>query len=425
MRAIKKFILACLILVHILAPSQVKAAENPNSDFFVHPQLSEKQLRGVSDFFDVLMEPQETHTLQLNVYNNADQVKDFSIQLENTITNDFGVIEYLHNAKEYDKTLRYKFTDLAISDSTVTVPAKGSAPVSIKVKMPNEKLDGIILGGVRVSGKSSDQKKIGKSSGITNVFSYVIPVKLRQNTKEVPNKLNFLSVKVGKQNYSNVVKVRLQNPQPEILRDLTLTATIYDESGKKEVYPPQTNELKLAPNSNFDYAVSLGDGKIKAGKYFVKLNAKAKELDKEWKKPFQITEARAKEFNDDFALKEGTPSHISTLTIVILLLVIILLSLTIYVIFLQIRKKKAKHLIFWLLIGSALSLATLDNQVYAENVSEATIQLIPMDEKNVKKKETKQDLPATGERHSVINSVAGWFLIGAAGFLIKKREIKK
>ncbi|MCT0448490.1 DUF3324 domain-containing protein, partial [Lactococcus lactis] len=55
--------------------------------------------------------------------------------------------------------------------------------------------------------------------------------------------------------------------------------------------------LKMAPNSNFDYAISLGDKPFKPGKYTFKGIAKSERKQWNFEKDFEIKGKAAKSFN--------------------------------------------------------------------------------------------------------------------------------
>lgn len=277
-------------------------AEDSQATYFVKPLLSENQRENISDYFDVQLPTTKKQVLQLEIHNNSADKMTFSTVIENAITNDHGVIEYQHEKINYDKTLKFKMTDVAKVKDVLEVEAGDVGKVEIAVTMPEENFDGIILGGIRVSEKLSEESQ--KQSGISNVFSYVIPIKLWQNETAIPNKLTFKGVTIGQQNFENVIKARLQNPQAAILRELTLEAKVFKKSDKEVIYEEKQEAMKLAPNSSFDYSISLGTKEFKAGKYRLELTAKAEGLNEAWQEEFEITGSEAKELNEEMLFKK-------------------------------------------------------------------------------------------------------------------------
>ena len=79
-------------------------------------------------------------------------------------------------------------------------------------------------------------------------------------------KLN--SVEPSQVNYRNVINANLQNPMAGYLNQMYVQAEVKGLSNSKLSYKANKEMLQMAPNSNFDYPVSIGDGnKLEAGKY--------------------------------------------------------------------------------------------------------------------------------------------------------------
>ncbi|WP_254557574.1 WxL protein host-binding domain-containing protein, partial [Salmonella enterica] len=69
-------------------------------------------------------------------------------------------------------------------------------------------------------------------------------------------------------NYRNVINANLQNPMAGYLNQMYVQAEVKGLSNSKLSYKANKEMLQMAPNSNFDYPVSIGDGnKLEAGKY--------------------------------------------------------------------------------------------------------------------------------------------------------------
>lgn len=351
----------------------------------------------------------------------------FTAVVENAITNVNGVIEYEHETKEYDSSLKNKFTDLSEVKETVEVKSGSVETLDIQVKMPSEEFDGIILGGIRVSEVIPD----GNTSGISNVFSYVIPVKIRQNDTVIPNKLNFLGVSIGQQTYENVIKAKLQNPQPEILRELTIEAKIFEKNGEKALYEEKREDMKLAPNSNFPYTISLGKDEFEAGEYRLELTAKAEDLDEKWTEDFEITAKKAQELNEGMVFKEGDTGPDWKLYLLIGALVIAA-GVIGYLLYrqqklkveaqkmTQMKKKKRKKvkksiekLIIFMIAGAGLFLPVVraSAEETNHNLSEATIRIFSSTDStgtsstsSDSSSTTDSSLPATNGGKSTTNS---------------------
>lgn len=93
----------------------------------------------------------------------------------------------------------------------------------------------------------------------------------------------------------------------------------------------------MAPNSNFNYPISLNGEKLKAGKYTLKLNAQAKEGKWSFTKDFTISETDAKKYNSqDVSIKKDW-------TWVYILIGILLILIALFLIFFIIRRNRKKQ----------------------------------------------------------------------------------
>lgn len=396
-----------IILLTSIIPAHSYAEDN-QAAYFVKPLLTENQREGVTDYFDVQLKENDEQRLQLEIHNNTAEIMTFVTVVENAITNDHGVIEYQHEAKKYDETLTYKLADVAKVAELIEVEGGGVGKVEIAVTMPGESFEGIILGGIRVSEKLSDENQ--KQSGISNVFSYVIPIKLWQNETVIPNKLNFKGVSIGQQSFENVIKARLQNPQAAILRDLTLEAKVFKQKGDV-VYEEKQESMKLAPNSSFDYGISLGTNQFKSGKYRLELTAKAEGLNETWKEDFEISGKEAKELNDEMVFKKQTNWGMYGLVAAFVAAVFVIGYLlyrqkkwqqkskdTMETKKMKKRKRTKKHsrnVLIFLLTVSGLTMGYQVSATEGNNgVSDATILIKP---KESGTEETQPSLPSTGK----------------------------
>lgn len=421
-------------------------AEDNQATYFVKPVIAENQRKDVTDYFDIQLMPKKQQELNLQIFNNTDEAITFSTMMENAITNDHGVIEYQHKEKEYDESLKYKLTDLAKVEKTIVVEGNSVGNVEMTITMPDEEFDGIILGGIRVSEETEDSQK---QSGISNIFSYVIPIKLWQNDIAIPNKLNFNGITIGQKNVQNAIKAKLQNPQPSILRDLSLEAKIYKKKDDS-IYSETQEVMKLAPNSSFNYSISLGDKKITAGEYRLELTATAENFNETWKEDFEITGSVAKALNDEIVFKKKINKETY-----ILVIAFVLSILTIgYLLYRQkklkieytksletkkIRKRKQKtklkKILIFLVTVTSLGLSNKISIAAETNngVSDATILIKPKEvEKEPassienSKKGTIQKLPQTDETQGKqLISLGNGILLCAAIIFIKRERGKK
>lgn len=286
--------------------------------------IPENQIDKTKTYFDLLMSAGTEQVIQVELKNTS-QKEDIVavIQINDATTNNNGTVEYTKSEKR-DSTLKVGISDLVRTDSEVVIPANQTKTLFIQITMPTEKLDGVILGGIVISEEKQRALNEKKSTGTTviNKFAYTIGLLLTENEKEAEVKLKLTTVTIGKVNYRKFIKANIQNTQPVIIKDMMIEAKIYLKEGK-EIFFTQTSEnINMAPNSNFDYLISMEKNEFPAGNYI--LEVKAKNSEKEWtmQKEFTIVEKENKKLNETTNQLEATSSRKLIFYIVLLLFIL-------------------------------------------------------------------------------------------------------
>lgn len=345
-----------LFLLNVL-PINATASE---FKFAVVPKIPENQIDKTKTYFDLKIIPGAEQALEVELRNDTDKEVTVEMGISSATTNLNGVVEYTPNEKKIDSSLKYDMKDFVEAPSETKLSAKGKATVKIHIKMPKEKFDGVLAGGITFSEKQEGQKEKTGTSGsgmaIDNNYSYVVALLVRQNENEVTPELLLKDVFAAQVNARNVINANLQNPKATYINQLKLTAEITKKGESDVLYSTKGEGMQMAPNSNFNYPVPLQGEPLKAGEYHMKIvaygvknedgtykvkNAEGKEIAfrYQWilEKDFSISGAEAKKYNDqDVSIKKDN----SWLYVIIGLL---LLLLILFLIFFFIRRKKKKE----------------------------------------------------------------------------------
>lgn len=147
--------------------------------------------------------------------------------------------------------------------------------------MPKGMDTGSLAGGFSFKEKESNQKS-NSSDGISikNEYRYVIALVTQQNTQKVSPQLKLNEVKATQVNSRNVFAANLQNISPTYLQDMNATANVKGVTNSELKYSFENSDMKMAPNSNFDFTIpvsikgNIGDQTSKAleaGKYHLSM----------------------------------------------------------------------------------------------------------------------------------------------------------
>lgn len=330
-----KFItlLISAIFLFLFSPKVIQADE---MDFSWEVKQSENQRDKTKTYFDLRVTPGEKENLEIELKNTSDKEITVVVETNTAVTNNNGVIDYGMKEPKLDKTLKYPFSTLAKTDPEVTLKPKENKKITIEVDIPSEPFDGIILGGIRLSQKETGSNNKEQSGvQIENKFAVVIGVRLSENDKDVEPNMQLLDVKPGQRNYRNVILANLQNPQPRILSGITVIADVYAANNTTApLYHSKQEKLQMAPNSNFNYGITMNNKAFKPGKYLLKMTTQAD--GKEWKfeKEFEIKATEAKKFNEEAVELAEEPVnytfYIIMGIIVLIIIVVIVVGLIIY-----------------------------------------------------------------------------------------------
>ncbi len=320
----KLFTSLLLITFFIINAFSVYAAE---MKFAVTAVIPENQIDKSQTYFDLKMQPGQKQTIQVQMKNDTNKEVVVESFANTAITNSNGITDYSTVEAKMDSTMKHSFSKIAKMPKETKVPANGAVTVDVKLEMPSESFDGVILGGLYFKEKEDEASK-NKQEGvqIENKYAYAIGVVLRETDVEVKPDMKLNEVRPTQINGRNVVTANLQNVKPAMLKNLSVDAKVYKEKGNDVLFETKKDNLRMAPNSNFDYAISWENKAFDPGTYRVEIKATDGDQKWEWKKNFTIEGKTADKLNDSAveAKKDYTLYYIiGGVLLVVLLLVLV------------------------------------------------------------------------------------------------------
>lgn len=248
-------------------------ADSAESAYSVSANIPEEQINKDVSYFDLTEAPNETRDLSIHLSNVGEKESVFEIEINNAATNTNGVIDYNQRTVKKDASAKYQVSDCLTTDAKeVTVPAGEAKDVHFQLKMPKESFDGILLGGIHVTKKANQSEKVS-GTAIRNKYAYVIGVELRNNSKPVSPDLKLISARTGLQNSYATIFAHLQNPTSTIISQVHTEATITKKGSSKVLYTANKDHMSIAPNTNFDFPISVNKKKIDPGTYTLTVDA--------------------------------------------------------------------------------------------------------------------------------------------------------
>ncbi len=297
--------------------------EAASMGYSVKANLPENQIDKNKTYFDLKMDPNQKEEISLTVKNSSEEEIILNIVPNNSKTNQNGVIDYSDENLEKDKSLKYSLTDIISGKQKIKLNPGETKDVTFSIKMPNEELQGIILGGFYIYREDNETKNTNENLQIKNSYSYVIGIQLSQNTIKVDPKLSLNKIKPALQNYHTVVTANIQNSKPTIINNLIIDAKVTKEGESKVIHETNKQGMSMAPNSNFDFPISWDNEPLEAGDYTLHLKINTGEKEWSFDKNFSIGKEDTKKLNDEAVNidKKEINWNIVALTISILLII--------------------------------------------------------------------------------------------------------
>ncbi|MBV6372589.1 hypothetical protein IGJ74_000822 [Enterococcus sp. AZ009] len=307
-----KQLLIMLVTLSLLPFFPLKGFADTESElnFFVTPILPESQLEGgASGYFDLNLGAGQVDSLGLNLQNSSDQDIVIEITAHTASTNVNGVVEYGKDAPDPDPTLPASLDELIETPNEITLSGNERRTIELPLTMPEEEFNGVLAGGIRVREVKADEEQTEEGEGvaITNAFSYVIGVVVSNSRSVTEPDLELLDVFADQLNYRNVFSAQIQNFTPTFVNKMEVEATVRAEGESDILYEAKQTGMQMAPNSHFNFPVSLEGDRFRSGTYVMDITARSEGQEWTWGKVFTVEADDARRLNrEDVTIVDGT-----------------------------------------------------------------------------------------------------------------------
>ncbi|NAE15677.1 DUF3324 domain-containing protein, partial [Enterococcus mundtii] len=177
----------------------------------------------------------------------------------------------------------------------------------------------------------------GEGVAIKNEFAHVVGVVVSNTRDSVQPELELLDVFADQLNYRNVISATLQNFTPTFVNQLAVEATVKRAGENEVLYKAEKEMMQMAPNSNFNFPISLEGDRFRSGNYVLELTAKSGENEWSWTREFTIEADEARKLNrEDVMIDSG----VNWWMIGAIILLILMLGLVLYLMW---QKKRARE----------------------------------------------------------------------------------
>ncbi|MGG5324681.1 hypothetical protein IGJ83_000379 [Enterococcus pernyi] len=332
-------IVLLMVFVSLLASMRV-GAEEGTLNFYVTPEFSNNQKSGNDRYFQLTLPPDATEKLTLKLQNANAEAKKIKITPHTAYTNVMGVVEYGQDAEKADSTLKHSLDELIEQPEIIELAGNETKTVTLDLNMPKEEFEGLLAGGLRVSEvkeEATEETSNEEGVAIQNDFAYIIGVVVSNKQDAVQPDLDLLDVFADQLNYRNVISANLQNFTPTFVNRLEVEATVQKVGEEEILYQASQEQMQMAPNSNFNFPISLEGDRFRSGDYVLKMTARSGEEEWEWERKFTIEADEAR------ALNQQDVTIDTSINWWLVAAVILILFLLLIIVWLLIKKQRAKN----------------------------------------------------------------------------------
>lgn len=339
----KRWVFSFLCFISLLPFSIVQAEEIPIS---VKAILPDNQVTADAGYYDLNVEPGAKQELSFQLYNQGETDATVNIDINPAYTGDGGSFVYTENDANKDSSMNYSLSSIASSEQTVSIPAKGTTITKIKLEIPSEPFEGLILGAIRVTSADTAEEKTEedkKGFNISNNFAYSVAIQLRESDVLPESDLAIKKVFAAQVAGRNTVKVNLQNPTPTIIDNVSYEASVNKKGENTPLHETKVKGYRVAPNTNYNIPISWENQPFSAGTYVANVKAKSEDTGQEWsfQQEFVISAKEAKKLNDQAVDLEK--DYLMYILIGAGSFIVLVIFLVILLVVLSKKKKKRKE----------------------------------------------------------------------------------
>lgn len=314
----KKWAIYGLCVLSLLSVGYQASAEDSNSSelaggYTIEGVPNDHQLDKEVSYFYLKEQPNEKDQVKVKLTNDSNEEKILEVKITNANTNANGLVDYTGNIKDH-VTLKTPLTSVAkASEDEVKVPAKSSVETVIDINMPSETMQGIIVGGIVVSEKLEEDKE-KKNLSLGNIYTYTLGLVLTNESKVEPKRNESVELEsVGAILFDGkkIVQADILNPNPYIFPDATVKGEVTEKGSTEAIKKEEKENVNIAPYSVYPFQFDWGKEDLKPGEYVFKGSVEADGKTWEFEKEFEITDAAAKEINNESVFKIYIPKWLT------------------------------------------------------------------------------------------------------------------
>jgi hypothetical protein len=252
----RRICLAAVLISSFCGGGQYVQAATTN--FGVKAQLPANQIDTSVHYYDLLVSPNTTQTLKLQVQNTGTGTQRFKISTNRAGTTSDGQLNFNQHGVTRPKSLTYNIESLMPKPKIISIAPRTTRTVSLKLTAPKANWSGVLLGAVHVT-QLDTTTRVAYNIGLQLRASKTLPAQVPQ--------LQFNGVDTKISATGDSVKALLENPASRIQTGLNVRAQVFRLKNRREVMHHQVKNATLAPNSVMAFTANKYTKRLASGKY--------------------------------------------------------------------------------------------------------------------------------------------------------------
>jgi len=302
----KTFTALALMLFIVIAIVPSGSVEASSGRFSITPVFPENQNPETRGFFDLIVTPGQKQDLVVIVSNSNNVEITVQFNLFSATTNQNGIVDYTSPGVS-DTSLRYPIEEIATFDQEmVKLDANSRREVIITLDLPDETIEGTILGVIRATRELTEEEEATPGM-IVNHFNSDIIIRIQQTN--TPIEVDFLlgDVRMELVNHRAAIVADIRNYKPRMVTGVTGSAQVYASGRDEPIFNMTDAKIDFAPNSVYPFSLvdRAGYG-IRAGQYLIKIKLEHDGKNWEFEQGFEIGAEEALAINSS-ALNQQRP----------------------------------------------------------------------------------------------------------------------
>ncbi|MCY9807404.1 DUF3324 domain-containing protein [Lentilactobacillus senioris] len=308
-------ILAVVIGTALVLPVMAQS----DAGFTIKAQPSANTINRKQDCFNLRVKPNQQQTLTVLITNTDNKIHRIKTTPVSSYTSDNGSLAYKPRVNSSQTNSDVQFTDLVAGNGqTVEVPAGQTRKVQFKLAIPNKKITGMVLGGFQSEAvDNQSETTTQKGIRINNRYSLLLGATVQEQSRLPVPQLKLLTVKSQVDQGIPELVSRFASPVPILFGELKINAKIMRVGSNKIIQQVQSENMTVAPATNFNYRFRLNQRIVTKGKYMLVVNATSGATRWQFHQQFRISKQQVEQ------LKKGTnkSSYLKMITIIVIIMI--------------------------------------------------------------------------------------------------------